>query len=285
MNQNLLLHTPEGREFLLTPFGLYFIGRDRACDVSFPADTVMSSRHATVFFDGHHYYILDYKSRNGLAVNTVEKRSHRLQHGDCISIGTQTLHVVLDFDGRPNSPRLFEREEGDPLVSKLLMLNRAASALLLESDKKRLRKRCLRLSRDLLSCKRGVFVTTGSLPPFELQESSGFSVEPDIFQSWCLPALVHCHDKRVPLFSTIKTPAPGDPELVRPRDSRLDFDAYTVFPIRLESEEFGIIFLCRKPSEQPFSREEQYLLTPFVRYAALAFRSSYQLAEQHARDS
>ena len=277
MSNNLLLHTNEGREFLLTPFGLYFIGRDRACDVAFPSDTILSSRHAVVFSDGRYFYILDYKSRNGIAVNSTPKKSHRLRDGDVINIGNQNLRVTEDESGRKSSPKLFERDEGDPIVNKLVLLNRAASAMQLETDMTRLRKRVLRMTTDIFRGRRGVFVTPGTLPPFKLEAHVGFHDEPDIFQKWCLPLLVHCHDKRIPVFSSLKLAAPDDPKVHAPDDHRLDFDAYGAFPIRLGGEWYGLVAIYRRPSDPSFSREEIGLLSLFTRYAALALKSAQKL--------
>jgi len=280
MTDNLLLQTAEGTEHLLTRFGLYFLGRDRACDVAFPADTVLSARHAVIFNDGRCFFLLDYKSRNGLAVNGTQKRSHRLVDGDVVTMGGQTLRVTLGVDSRPSSPRLFERDESDPTVARLVQLNRVTCALMLETDMARLRPKILRMAVDIFRARRGLFVTAGTIPPFVLKAHVGFPADPDIFQPWCLEALVHGHETRTPLFAVLSAPAPDDPKVKKPPDSRLDYDAYAVVPIRLNQQSFGMLTLYRKPSDQPFSREDTNLMTPFIRYVALALRASERLTEQ-----
>ena len=49
MREGLLLKSQEGREFHIAPFGLFFIGRDKASQISFPADKKLSARHAVIF--------------------------------------------------------------------------------------------------------------------------------------------------------------------------------------------------------------------------------------------
>lgn len=73
-----------------------FLGRSPSCEF-FINDANISREHAVVRRDGERLLLEDLDSRNGLKINGQRTRSHLLEHGDVIALGT----TVLVFQQRP----------------------------------------------------------------------------------------------------------------------------------------------------------------------------------------
>ncbi len=72
------------------------IGRRRDCDIVI-ADPAVSSRHAGIYLEGRHFYLVDLGSKNGTYVNNrFIKKDYKLKDGDIINIGNILIEVVLD---------------------------------------------------------------------------------------------------------------------------------------------------------------------------------------------
>jgi hypothetical protein len=86
------------RDWLVLPDGrrvpiadeIVTIGRLPECAIALD-DPNVSRRHAQIRRDGPYVVIVDLGSTNGMKVNGVIVREHRLEAGDIITIGTTTL--------------------------------------------------------------------------------------------------------------------------------------------------------------------------------------------------
>jgi hypothetical protein len=86
------------RDWLVLPDGrrvpiadeIVTIGRLPECAIALD-DPNVSRRHAQIRRDGSYVVIVDLGSTNGMKVNGVIVREHRLEAGDIITIGTTTL--------------------------------------------------------------------------------------------------------------------------------------------------------------------------------------------------
>ena len=66
--------------------------REKLCDVAFPEDYSMSSRHCFVEFDGSGYVVRDLESMNGVYVNDEKIDGvAELLPGDCLRLGGATF--------------------------------------------------------------------------------------------------------------------------------------------------------------------------------------------------
>ena len=87
----LLVHERTGSTFPVTDSGLT-IGRDASCDVILSPKGI-SRLHASIHWQGEHLVLRD-ESANGTAVGgSAVNGSRRLQHGDGIEIGGETLRL------------------------------------------------------------------------------------------------------------------------------------------------------------------------------------------------
>ena len=90
-----LLRQSDGREFPL-PLGTpRMIGRAIDADISLSDDSQVSTRHATVTFDGHAVQLQDVGSTNGTYVLEQRVHSHVLSEGERFRVGQTTLQVQL----------------------------------------------------------------------------------------------------------------------------------------------------------------------------------------------
>jgi len=69
---------------------LYDLGRSPHCAV-FLNDMTVSRLHAFIVKEGSGYLVRDNNSYNGVWVNNQNVESKRLEHGDCIQVGTFCL--------------------------------------------------------------------------------------------------------------------------------------------------------------------------------------------------
>ncbi len=72
----------------------FLIGRDPANDLALVVDTMVSARHARISREGHHYWLDDLDSRNGVYLG-----DHRLTERSLIGFGTRFTvgHTQLEF--------------------------------------------------------------------------------------------------------------------------------------------------------------------------------------------
>jgi VWFA-related protein len=76
--------------------GKTVVGRDKACDVSYPEDAEMSSKHFELIVAGEHVEIKDLDSTNGTLLNGSRLVSqHRLEDGDWIRAGRTEIRVTF----------------------------------------------------------------------------------------------------------------------------------------------------------------------------------------------
>ncbi len=83
---------PRLSETYVRPQRILTLGR-RRCDVNFPADPYMSTRHAEVVREDSGVLLRDLQSRNGTFLRIHQRR--KLQHGDAIMFGEQVLRVEV----------------------------------------------------------------------------------------------------------------------------------------------------------------------------------------------
>ncbi|MDA8019184.1 MAG: NAD(P)-binding domain-containing protein [Thermoanaerobaculia bacterium] len=69
------------------------------CDLSFPADPLMASLHATVVLEGETAMLRDGGAPNGIFLQLPARRKVSLQKGDLLRVGRQFLLVDLDSEG------------------------------------------------------------------------------------------------------------------------------------------------------------------------------------------
>lgn len=273
----LVLAAADGGRHTVTPYGLYFLGRDRACELSFPADPILSARHAVIFWDGERFIIQDYKSRNGIYVDGRRVERAVLADGSRLELGGQSM-VACTGDPSPiTGPTLFRIEDDDPVVDRLAQLNRIACSLFLELDPGKLAGRTLRLAADLTGANRGFAVQHHAglhLGSYPLSAVHKYETPPDPLSATYHPALVQCSSAGAVLVASRCFPGDGDPALTRPQDKTEDFDWYAVVPLHWKKDWYGMLFLARSPNKGPFGRDETTLLLPFARYAALAHRAA-----------
>lgn len=91
------------------------LGRDRSCDVVFPADSLgVSRRHAVLAREGSGWSITDMGSVNGTEVNGVRITTQPLRHRDLIKLGRLEVTFLLD---PPPVPEVRERVQFEGSVA------------------------------------------------------------------------------------------------------------------------------------------------------------------------
>ncbi len=72
----------------------FTIGRDTANDLALVVDTMVSARHARITREGHHYWLVDLDSRNGVYLG-----DQRLSKRSLLGFGTRFTvgHTQLEF--------------------------------------------------------------------------------------------------------------------------------------------------------------------------------------------
>ncbi|MCP3962885.1 MAG: FHA domain-containing protein [bacterium] len=72
----------------------FSIGRDTDNDLALVVDTMVSGKHARISREGHHYWLVDLDSRNGVYLG-----DHRLTERSLIGFGTRFTvgHTQLEF--------------------------------------------------------------------------------------------------------------------------------------------------------------------------------------------
>lgn len=70
------------------------VGRDKNCDVSYPADVEMSSKHFELTLVGNHVEVQDLGSTNGTLLNGAQLvTEQRLEDGDWIRAGLTEVRI------------------------------------------------------------------------------------------------------------------------------------------------------------------------------------------------
>jgi ferredoxin len=80
----------ESDEYPLRENGAVTIGRE-GCDVSFPGDTSLSPRHASIVHDGEGYSLRDEGSASGVFLRLASTEKLEIEPGDLLSAGRQFL--------------------------------------------------------------------------------------------------------------------------------------------------------------------------------------------------
>ena len=83
-----------GQVFPLTAAN-YIIGREPGCDISLPADSTVSRKHAHICLENGRYILYDDGSSNGTSVNRIRVNSQPIKPGDVIQLGTTILQVEV----------------------------------------------------------------------------------------------------------------------------------------------------------------------------------------------
>ncbi len=71
--------------------GLCVVGRDESSDMVFSQDQEMSRKHCLIFPLGNRYFLIDFKSSNGVLVNDQHVESCFLRDGDQVRMGEQAF--------------------------------------------------------------------------------------------------------------------------------------------------------------------------------------------------
>jgi len=269
-SNTLTLRCDSGREFLLSCYGLYFIGRDRACEISFPSDSQLSARHAAIFNDGKLFRIIDYKSSNGLTLNGKSQTFHTIKDCDEICLGNQVLVATLGGSDQASAPRLFELDDVDPIVGRLILLNRATASLWREHDPAALRRKALRRLLDLVDGDQSFLARYNTTPPFKLEGHLGFTEAPDILHPAYLNIIGRARIESRHIVGTRSCPLPDEPSVETVSDEQEEFDAYMALPMKQGSRISGMLYVNRRTKRPAFSREDLGLALAFMRYLVAA---------------
>lgn len=71
--------------------GICMVGRDESCDMVFPHDQELSRKHCLIFPLDERYFLVDYKSSNGVRVNDQRVEQCFLRDGDRVALGEQVF--------------------------------------------------------------------------------------------------------------------------------------------------------------------------------------------------
>jgi len=86
--------------------GICTLGRDPdCCDIAFDDDKELSRKHILIVREGSRYLLLDFRSTNGVLVNSKPVEQVRLQTGDWIRIGQQSIQYLEETTGRQDSSK------------------------------------------------------------------------------------------------------------------------------------------------------------------------------------
>lgn len=96
--------TLAGKKIRLKSGGSARIGRTSKSDYAFGDDSMMSSVHFAVEWDGKVCRVVDQNSRNGTAVNGKKINTAELKEGDEISSGKTRFSVHFETEGAPRQP-------------------------------------------------------------------------------------------------------------------------------------------------------------------------------------
>ncbi|MBN2718028.1 MAG: sigma 54-interacting transcriptional regulator, partial [Deltaproteobacteria bacterium] len=104
------------RQVLNLTGGHVTIGRDPACDISFP-DRSISRIHSRFYCDNHRWFIEDLDSTNGTLVNQQPVQSQALSEGDIIQVGPFIL--VFRTSGEKEPSIVLNRDEMTRVISEV----------------------------------------------------------------------------------------------------------------------------------------------------------------------
>ena len=90
---------------VIPPGKLLIVGRSEASDVSFPQDSLMSSRHLSIELKNNQCLICDLGSTNGTTVNGEIVESTAVTLGDVFRCGTTEFSVDLAGQNEPQTSR------------------------------------------------------------------------------------------------------------------------------------------------------------------------------------
>ncbi len=130
MARAVLVDRKRGKEYPLGR-GLCVIGRDESCDLIFAADQELSRKHCLIFPLEDRYFLVDYKSSNGVRLNAQRVDQGYLKHGDEIQFGEQVL-VYQQLED--------QKQDGDKKYHTILDIKEdlaKETVVLLEEEKNR----------------------------------------------------------------------------------------------------------------------------------------------------
>jgi pSer/pThr/pTyr-binding forkhead associated (FHA) protein/ferredoxin len=132
----------EADEYPVRDHGVLTLGRED-CDLTFPEDTLLSARHASLVHDGEDYLLRDDGSATGVFLRVPATEKIEIEGGDVLCAGRQFLLVTED-DGRFSLTHYDAagREAGrHPLPERTVILGRRAPDVTLDPDDKTLSRR------------------------------------------------------------------------------------------------------------------------------------------------
>lgn len=264
------------------------LGRDpEECDLSFPAETSVSRRHAEISRVGDDWWIRDLGSKNGTRLNglpTITHSGNRLADGDEILLGDLAIHFTLGFPGLDRElfiehvGDLFSEVRPEPsqaliLVRGLELLHRSTEALLMESSSSALIQSLLSEAIKLLAAERGFVVMVGSDGTWQTVHRIG-DVEDQAGLSHSVLHYAITHRTGVLSNSPMADPRFGGASLLE-----LHRGALICAPMEIEGEVKGLLYLDRMGEGRPFTRFDLSLVQAFVRQGTVALRHA-QLAQK-----
>ena len=139
----------EEEEFAIAPDSVFTIGRD-GCDASFPQDTLMAPRHASISKTDEGYFLRDDGAATGVFLRVPSRRKLELAPGDLLRAGRQFL--LLGVSKNTPQPTLTHFDaEGRELAThsipeRTIVLGRQAPDLTLDPDDATLSRRQLAIT-------------------------------------------------------------------------------------------------------------------------------------------
>lgn len=137
----------EGEEYPLPEHSAITLGRD-ACDLSFPDDTSLAPRHASVVHSEAGYFLRDDGGQGGVFLSVPSSTKMTLTEGDVLCAGHQFLLVLSTTNGcaiahYDATGREIARHD---LGERALILGRQAPDITLDPDDRTLSRRQLAIS-------------------------------------------------------------------------------------------------------------------------------------------
>jgi len=178
----------EADEFAVNKNGITTIGR-KDCEINFPDDMLLSSRHASISHGPEGYFLRDDGSTNGIFIRLKEARPLEVFNGNVVRIGKQMLlfdtengghsFIHIDTNGKP-----LNRYE---LSAQTIVLGRQAPDITLNQEDMTLSRRHLSITvkdrkiwvKDLGSANGGFLKIKNSVP---LEPDDQFRVGNQLFK-------------------------------------------------------------------------------------------------------
>ena len=200
----------EAERYPLRSPGLTAIGRNTACDISFPDDVTMADRHASISSSADGYFLRDDGSHYGIFLRLKPNRWQEISSGDIVQLGKQFLmfrvesgnyyFVHYDLNGKAVNRYILQEEtlelgrgENTVLDANDFVLSRRHLAMTRQANKI--------LLQDLAS-RNGTFLKVRNSTLLETDDE--FRVGQQIFKF-----IVNVEDTRYAVPTVFNTPLPG----------------------------------------------------------------------------